>query len=306
MKKFNTKINSKEAARRLVNFSEDAFSASLDHAVETIVKQHIGENSEAIKIITLSGPTCSGKTTTANRLIHRITETGYHAVVMSIDDFFLDRERTNDINSEKPDYDSVKAIDLEEFGLCVERLREGKPTLIPHYDFSTGKRDSYTEYYPSQRDIYIFEGIQAVYPEVVQLLGKNYKSIFIHVEEDVCADGVTLTRHEIRLLRRIVRDYKFRNAHPEFTLFLWENVRENEERNIYPNAAHCDVVIDSFLTYELFVLAGNVLPLLDGIPADSPYRAEADILADKLSHFRNPYFDESMIPSNSVFREFIG
>jgi len=292
-------INNREEAIALVNESERAFSASLDHALETVV--HKGS-----RIITLSGPTCSGKTTTAKKLIRMITEAGYHAVVMSIDDFFLDRTRTNDIDGEMPDYDSVKAIDLEELGLCVKGLLEGKPTLIPHYDFVTGLRDSYAEYYPTERDIFIFEGIQAVYPEVVAFLGSNYKSIFIHVDEEVTAGDVTLTRHEIRLCRRVIRDFRFRNAHPEFTLYLWGNVRANEEASIYPNARECDVYINSFLPYELFFLAKNGLPILESVPEDSPYRDEAEELAEKLRPFVNPHFDESMIPENSVFREFIG
>lgn len=297
-------INSREEAIALVNQSERTFSDALDRALEAVV--HRETENDGSRIITLSGPTCSGKTTTAKKLIRRITEAGYHAVVMSIDDFFLDRTRTNDIDGEMPDYDSVKAIDLEELGLCVAGLLAGKPTLIPHYDFVTGLRDSYTEYYPTKRDIFIFEGIQAVYPEVVAFLGDSYKSIFIHVDENVTAGDVSLTRHEIRLCRRIIRDFRFRNAHPEFTLFLWQNVRANEEASIYPNAVGCDVYINSFLPYEMFFLAKHGLPILETVPDDSPYRDEADALAAKLRPFVNPHFDDSMIPENSVFREFIG
>ncbi len=302
----HTNINSREEAMALVVRSEEAFAASIDRALEAVIPENVPSAEPGCKIITLSGPTCSGKTTTANKLIKRITEVGFHAVVMSIDDFFLDRLRTNDINGEMPDYESVKAIDLEELGLCVKGLREGKPTLIPHYDFVTGKRDSYAEYYPTDRDIFIFEGIQAVYPEVVRFFGEDYKSIFIHVDEDVNLDAVSLTRHEIRLCRRIIRDYRFRNAHPEFTLYLWNNVRLNEEKSIYPNAGGCDVYINSFLPYELFLLAKNALPILDTVPDDSPYRDEAEALSEKLRHFANPWFEEEMIPVHSVFREFIG
>ncbi len=299
-------IHTREEAARLVLRSEESFADALDHALDNVIHKHIDGGGEGAKIITLSGPTCSGKTTTANTLIRMITESGYHAVVMSIDDFFIDRARTNHIDGEIPDYDSVKAIDLTEFALCVKGLMEGKPTLIPHYDFVTGKRDSYAEYYPTKRDIFIFEGIQAVYPEVISCLGSDFKSIFIHVDESVTADGVTFDRNEIRLLRRIVRDYRFRNAHAEFTLYLWENVRANEEANIYPNAGGCDVYINSFLPYEMFFLAKNVLPILETVPTNSPYRDEAEELAARLRHFENPHFDESMLPENSVFREFIG
>lgn len=258
------------------------------------------------RIIALSGPTCSGKTTTAEKLTGRITEAGHRTVLLSIDDFFFDRKDRNVVEDEAPDYDSVNAIDLDYLGKVTSRLLEGHETLLPSYSFLATARVGYNEYYPHPSDIYVYEGIQAVYPEVTRLFGNTYKSIFISVADDVMYKGVCLTKHEIRLLRRLVRDYRFRNASAEFTLHLWEGVRENEEKHIFPNALSCDVYINSFLPYEPFIIAPLAAQLLETVPADSRYRDEADELKHKLEVFDCPHFDDRMIPENSVFREFIG
>ena len=115
-----------------------------------------------------------------------------------------------------------------------------------------------------------------------------------------------LGKNEVRLLRRTVRDYKFRGATPEFTLHLWEGVRANEEKNIFPNSGNCTLILDSFLPYEPFVLSRCAAPILEDVPRESRYRDEADALLSKLAAFDCPYFEERMIPKNSVFREFIG
>ena len=154
-------------------------------------------------------------------------------------------------------------------------------------------------------DIYVIEGIQAVYPEVTARLG-DYRSIFISVTDDVSVNGVTFGRHEVRLLRRIVRDYNFRGATPEFSFHLWDGVRRNEEKNIFPNAGNCDFYLNSFLPYELFVLRKHALPLLADVPLTSVHRPAADALTEKLSALPGLPFDDRTIPQNSVFREFIG
>lgn len=294
------RINSREDAEKLILRSESEFFSDLANAIETVFE------GEVPKIIALSGPTCSGKTTTAGMLTERIRRSGHQAVVMSIDDFFKNQNSINVVKGESPDYDSVNAIDLEYLGRVVSRLDAGKEALIPTYSFPVAARTGYREYYPDENDIYVYEGIQAVYPEVVSLFAAAHKSIFICVNEGVSYRGVTLTAHEIRLLRRLVRDYRFRNATAEFSLHLWEGVRENEDKHIFPNAGAADVYINSFLEYEPFIIAPIARELLETVDAASRYRAQADELREKLKVFDNPYFDDRMIPQNSVFREFIG
>lgn len=298
----NLHLNIKNAdeAREFITECEASFAREITDAIYSITDNHDS------RLIMLSGPTCSGKTTTARRLTDRITESGHRAVVMSIDDFFLDRDSRNRVDTDAPDYDSVKAIDLEYFEHFIRRLLRGESVLIPVYDFTSTSRVGYNEYIPRENDIYVFEGIQAVYPEITSLLGGKYRSIFISVGEDISYKGTTLTKNELRLLRRVVRDYKFRGATAEFTLHLWGGVRHNEETNIFPNSQGCSVYLNSLLPYEPFIISAYAVPLLRTVPHGSRYREEAEELIAKMSAFDGEYFEDSMIPADSVFREFIG
>lgn len=294
--KFN--INTYEEAEQYINECEKTFSDNLDAAIETLFDSPVGT-------ITLSGPTCSGKTTTANKLTRRIRKSGKNAVRISIDDFFISRSDRNFVDGDSPDYDSVAAIDLDCLAGFTKRLYLGLPALMPCYDFNETGRVGYTELYPDADDIYIFEGIQGVYPEVTSLL-EEHKGIFLTTPDGIRYNGSSLDRHEMRLLRRLVRDAKFRGATAEFTLHLWVGVRDNEEKNIFPNAADCTVNISSYLFYEPFILARHAIPLLDTVPKDSRYRAQADDLMERLTAFDFPLFREEMVPEFSMFREFIG
>lgn len=300
MRTIEIDIRSRAEAEEYILACEKRFNDTIDEALEGIFTH--GD----IKTIALAGPTCSGKTTTAEKITRRIRRAGKQAVVLSIDDFFLSRADRNVVDGEAPDYDSAAAIDLETLETFMDRLNRGLPVLVPRFDFSSAARVGYHEYIPREEDIYLFEGIQAVYPEVTRLFGHGYKSIFINVNEDCRYGNVVLEKEEIRLLRRTVRDRLFRGATPEFTLHLWETVRANEEKNIFPNAAGCDLHLESFLEYEPFLLANYGVGMLESVPKDSRYRPAADEVLVELREFDCPYFEESMIPKNSLFREFIG
>lgn len=299
MKSYCLQCNTPDEAESFVHFCEADFRMRLDAAVDAVLAV------PELSVIALAGPTCSGKTTTANRLIEQIGASGHRAVVISIDDFFLDRKDRNRVDLEVPDYDSVAAIDLDYFSIFLNRLRNRQSVLVPKYDFTATSRVGYHEYCPDPMDIYVIEGIQAVYPEVTALFG-DYRGMFISVMDDVTVNGVAFGRHEVRLLRRIVRDYNFRGATPEFSFHLWQGVRKNEEANIFPNVGSCGVLLDSFQPYELWVIRSHVLPLLDSVPETSIYRREAAELSAKLAALPDIPFDDRMIPQNSVFREFIG
>lgn len=300
MKKIDFNVMSEDEALNLILQCEENFNRHINEAVDKIV----GESET--KIITLAGPTCSGKTTTAGMLTKRIEEDGKNAVVMSIDDFYIDRKGERCVTKEVPDYDSIKSIDFDYFAMFTKRLAEGKSVLIPNYDFTVTRRVGYEEYIPKKNDIYVFEGIQAVYPEITELFCGANKSIFISVTDDIIYNGTVLTKNEIRLLRRIVRDYKFRNSSAEFTLHLWKSVRDNEDANIFPNSENCSIYLNSFMEYEPFIISSFVRPLLLDVPEGSKYSHEAKDLLCKMKAFECPLFSDRMVPENSVFREFIG
>ncbi len=299
MKLICKEINSKEEAKRFIMLCEEEFDAKLRLASREAI-------SRGNKIITLSGPTCSGKTTTASLLVEEIESSGHNAVVISIDDFYRDNLRVGISKGRDVDFDSVKTIDLEYFKIFAEDLLAEKTVKIPIFDFKTGVRAGYREYTPKPEDIIIFEGIQAVYPEITSILGEKYTSIFICVTDEVIFNGIYFSPHEIRLLRRLVRDGKFRNTHTEDTLRYWHSVRANEEANIFPNAGNSHFYIDSFLPYELCIIAGFALPQLLEVPEDSPEAETAKSLALRLSKINCSCYDSADIPQDSMYREFIG
>ena len=296
MLNIDSDINSYQSAADYVALCEKRFEKMLTNTVTSVLSP------VAPKIITLSGPTCSGKTTTAAKLTDVIEILGYRARVLSIDDFYKDNLRFED----KPDFESAAAIDLDYFGECAEKLFSGKKVYLPTFDMKKGNRTALTEYYPHEEGIYIFEGIQAVYPEITSHLAPfGYKSIFISVAEDVTVNGVFFSKNEIRLIRRLVRDDRFRATGVEKTFSMWDNVRANEEKNIFPNAEKSDIKINSFLPYEILFIGKYLLPLLDCF-VSSEYSDRASKLADKVKKVTNQYITEDMIPFRSVFREFIG
>lgn len=256
-----------------------------------------------VRILSLAGPTCSGKTTTASRLTAELTARGRHTVALSIDDFYHDREKLHSMGDE-PDYESFAAIDSAYLAECVSRLLDGKSAMIPRYDFATGCRAGYTECVPGEDNIYIFEGIQALYPQVMKLFGESAKSIFISVTDDAVINGVYFDKTELRLVRRLLRDYYNRASSADFTLALWKNVRLNEENNILPYADGCDFAISAYLVYETPVIARALMDILSEVPEDSINYSFASHLQSKLSLLLPVSADTECVPEGSILREF--
>ncbi|MBQ9080470.1 MAG: hypothetical protein IJY27_05310 [Clostridia bacterium] len=293
---------SAEEARRFVEISEAEFEQRLMLAVERVC-----ENKD-LRLIGLTGPTCSGKTTTAKKLIKHLTERGKNVHVVSIDDFFYDRDvliarADNDPNIEV-DYDSEDTIDFDALRVCIDEVFSDEPTQIPKFDFIQGMRVGYVTIDPDDNDLFIFEGIQAIYPKVKALFGKyNHKILYICAESAVDVDGVVFAPNELRLMRRLVRDYKFRGAAPEFTLYLWDSVRANEELSIFPNAVNCDYFVNSTLPFEVNLLAPYLRDILPRVPADDPHKDAADMILKKLEGIE-AVSPEYLIP-DSLCYEFI-
>ncbi len=281
---------------------EDDFRARIDAVVTAITAR------DHLRFLTLAGPTCSGKTTTATILIDCLRSMGRRVVVISIDDFFYDREYLYEMAEKtggSPDLDSVRAIDLEALRTVVSAVTDGKPTVLPHFDFATGKRQSGATVVPHPEDIYLFEGIQAVYPEVTALFPRDtLLSLYISVEDTVETEHGLWFSREIRLLRRLLRDSKFRGTDAETTFSHWGGVTRNELRNIEPYKGGCDHHIDSSMPYELCVLRDPLIALLATVGEDSDYALTARLLSEKLN--RLPAISEEYVPADSVLREFIG
>ncbi|MGM9625220.1 MAG: uridine kinase [Eubacteriales bacterium] len=284
--------------------AEEAFEAQLVLSAEALLSV------EQLQIVTVTGPSCSGKTTTSEKLRCMFENAGHPVYMVSIDNFFRDRTSLPKTESGRIDYDTAASLDLDCLTRCLDLLVREEETDIPVFDFRTGTRSGYTRYIPRENDIILLEGIQAMYPEIRSHLPHAVtRNVAIGPQEDVCAVGVggsavRFTAREIRLLRRLVRDARTRSSDAENTLAMWQDVCLNEDANITPYLCCADIVIDSFLPYELSVIRRPAERLLRAIPADSPYHTAACSLLERLAVIIPMPADE--IPDTSVFREFIG
>lgn len=281
---------------------EAEYERSLDSAVKTV------SATEGVKIITLSGPSCSGKTTTAKKIVGDLTSCGHRVHVISIDDFYYDRrelvERAEE-NGTAVDFDSAASIDLETLKKSIDGILHGEYAKIPSFDFNDGRRTEMRTLYIDESDMFIFEGIQALYPEVTDLFGDhNFISIYVNVGEELKIGDEVFRPEEIRLFRRLVRDFNFRSSSPEFTLKIWQSVRSNEEKNIFPYCDRCDVKINSLLGYEVSMLKPYLKPLLETIPKGSEYYGKVQDIINKMRYI--PTISREYIPKDSVFHEFLG
>lgn len=296
----NLNFSSDEELCRFVNECESRYLADVKKACDLSLKGG--------RIITLCGPSCSGKTTTALILDDEFKRSGKELHTISIDDFYFDREvleqRSRKIGITL-DYDSPSTIDIELFGKVIEDIERGGRVLLPRFDFKEGRRIGMEEIYVRDEDVFLFEGIQAVYPELVgHLDGHDYTSLFISVEDGINFGGSEFSQRELRFMRRLVRDARTRGASAEFTFSLWESVVANEEKNIYPNLCGVDFRINSAMAYEAAVIKPFVLPLLLGISNDSGHKNAANDIVKKLENV--PVINSKYVPDESVFREFIG
>lgn len=302
MMKAPKKFGSEEEARKFVRLCEDEFEERLELAVNRVCET--GD----IRIIALAGPTCSGKTTAARKLIQNLSARGKKVHVVSIDDFYYDRDVLRAMADAQDDveidYDSEDTIDFDELRRCVAQICTDEPTELPVFDFLEGKRNGHRIIDSDPEDIFIFEGIQAIYPKVTALFEEyGYLSVYISVETEIDVDGTVFDQNEIRLMRRIVRDYQFRGATPEFTLFLWDSVRTNEELSIFPYAVGCDSFINSALQCEIGLLKPFLEKILPQIPTDDRKRAVADKILNKIRDIEA--IPAAYLSENSLYFEFI-
>jgi len=294
----NVLYTNRNAAQRFVDACESSFEKEVLKVSNNIVL------SDNARIVTLCGPTCSGKTTTASILTSDLEEKGKRAKVLSIDDFYFSYDEMQKRNV--TNFETVDAIDVEYFSSVISNLMACVPTKLPVFDFTSKKRSHTVEYIPQENDVYIIEGIQAMYPEVTAILEKyDPKSIFISVAKDISICGAEFHKNEIRLMRRLVRDHFYRGSTAVNTMMLWKNVRLNEESNIYPYASKADYIIDSLLPYEIFVIGKYFFDLTEGYPISEYGHNTIISLRERLQSLLCSCITSDMVPEGSVFREFI-
>lgn len=299
MVELNDIYTDKNSALKFINDCEAEFENILSAIAKELSKE------KDLRCVTLSGPTCSGKTTAAAKLTGYIEQHGRRARVISVDDFYYDEAER--IAHGTKGYEGADSINTELFASVISDLINGRKTCIPTFDFKANKRITVTEYTPHKNDLYIFEGIQTIYPEITDIINPfGYKSIYISVADDVNVCETVFSKHELRLMRRTVRDIRERATPPNKTMHLWDSVRENEETNIFPYVNNSDYVINSFLPYEILAMAKEYIKVTDGYKK-SFYGSDVVLsLRERLKICEKTSVDVSMIPINSVFREFVG
>ena len=261
---------------------------------------------DEVKLICVAGPSSSGKTTFANRLRIELMSRGIDPIRISLDDYYLPRNECPKDEDGNYDLESIHALDIELFNKNMLDLISGKKIQLPHFNFKTLKRE-YKKYFKlKENQPIIVEGIHALNNEMTRDIPTNQKyKIFISPASIISFDGhnpVSLTN--IRLIRRIVRDFKFRNATAEHTLNMWPSVRKGEFKWIYQTQECADYVFNSLLPYEPAVLKKYALPLLKEIGPDSVHHSLGTKLIRMLKYFVD--LNEKWIPCNSIMREFIG
>ena len=259
------------------------------------------------KVILIAGPSSSGKTTTTKRLASYLKVKGLKPISISIDDYFVDRSKTPRDENGNYDYECLMALNVEQFNKDLTNLLNGKTVRLPRYDFITGKSElSDNEISLAGKGIILIEGLHALNDELTSQIDADYKykiylSPFIPLNIDRHNYISTL---DLRLLRRIIRDNRYRGMSVSDTINLWQNVRNGEEKYIFPFIHQANVIINTSLIYEIGVVRVYAEPLLYSVDIDSPYYEEARRLITFLKRFYMIPTED--IPKDSILREFIG
>ena len=270
------------------------------------VARKIVDNKKDKKIILLAGPSSSGKTTTTTKLCMYLKSFGLNPKMISMDDYFVDRDKTPVNEKGEKDYECFEAVDNKLLTKQINELLDGKEVMAPIYNFKEGVKEFVKELKLDKDDILLIEGIHALNPKVLkEIPAKNKFKIYLSALTELNIDYHNrFPTTDNRLLRRIIRDNRTRGYNVVDTLKVWNNVRSGEEKYIFPYQDEADVTINTALIYELGVLKTYVEPLLYSVDEDSAYYEEAKRLLNILRLIL-PIPSES-IPDDSILREFIG
>ena len=261
------------------------------------------------KVVMLAGPSSSGKTTSANRLATQLRVHGKKPILMSLDDYYVDRDKIPPGPDGKLDLEHINTLDCDLFRQDIAKLLAGETVELPSFNFFTGRREWRGKQLRLHPDsVVIVEGLHGLNPAMIpknvdpDLIFKLYVSPLLPLNLD---DHNRISTSYLRLLRRIVRDYETRGASVQKTLSMWESVRAGEKRWIFPFQEHADVIFNSSTLYELAVLKKHIFPLLTAIePEDACYEEVRNIV--KVLNFVREADVDDEIPPTSLVREFIG
>ena len=272
----------------------------------TELGEMIEDDIENIRLICIAGPSSSGKTTFANRLRIELLSRGINPIRISLDDYYLTREEAPKDENGNPDLESIDALDIDFFNQNMADLISGEVVQLPKFDFKLGHRVPGRVLRIDSNQPIIIEGIHALNDRMTESIPQHQKfKIFIAPQQQINIDNHNpLSLTDLRLLRRIVRDYQFRGASALETMGMWESVRKGEFKWIYGTQEGANYVFNSFLPEEICVMKKYAMPLLRDIPDENPFFPVAERLIRMLKFFDE--VDDTWVPCNSILREFIG
>ena len=260
-----------------------------------------------VKMVLIAGPSSSGKTTFAQRLGLQLKINGLKPVTISVDNYFVEREDTPRDEKGEYDFENIEAIDLELFNKHLTALLKGETIECPEFDFTVGtKRYKGKTMHLAEDEILVIEGIHCLNDKLTSQISKDHKyKVYISDLTVLNMDRLNrISTTDSRLIRRIVRDYQFRNYSAEHTLDSWAKVNRGEKRNIFPYQETADSIFNTSLIYEIAALKDIALPLLEAIPKEKKEHAEAVRLINILKYFES--IPSEYIPANSLLKEFLG
>ena len=301
---FNIACNNGHATD-LINVSEALQEKKIAHIADEIT--HRNQNGERVKLVLISGPSSSGKTTFSKRLSIQLMTNGLKPYPISLDDYFVNREDTPLDENGEHDFESLYALDLPFFEAQLKELLDGKEIELPRFNFTTGKREnSGKKLRIDENMILILEGIHALNPALTpNIPAANKYKIYVSALTTISLDNHNyIPTTDNRLLRRIIRDYRYRNYSAEATISRWESVRAGEDKWIFPYQEYADAMFNSALLFELAVLKDYAEPILRKVPNNCPAYSEAHRLLRFLAYFVSVQDNE--LPPTSLLREFLG
>ncbi len=297
------KANQQGDMPRIIKISE----AYQEKAIANIAAEIASHTGNGIKVVLISGPSSSGKTTFRMRLEVQMMVNLIKPVGLSLDDYFVNRENTPLDENGGYDFESLHALDIPRFNEDLEKLLRGEEVELPTFNFTTGQREyKGHKLQLEENSILVIEGIHGLNPELTRSIPDNLKyKIYVSALTTISLDDHNwIPTTDNRLLRRLVRDYRYRNYSAIDTISRWPSVRKGEDKWIFPYQENADVMFNSAMMYELAALRKYAEPILSQVPNNVPEYAEAHRLLKFLKYFN--YINDRELPPTSLLREFLG